>query len=62
MAVVLPLDSHYRMDTIWVAPGERYSVLVKAEEVGTWAFHCHIVSHAENDQGLFGMVTAMVVQ
>ena len=37
-------------------------MLVKADEVGTWAFHCHIVSHAENDQGLFGMVTAMVVQ
>jgi FtsP/CotA-like multicopper oxidase with cupredoxin domain len=57
-----PLSAPYRMDTLWVAPGERYSVLVKAEEVGTWAFHCHIVSHAENDQGLFGMVTAMIVQ
>ena len=57
-----PLSAPYRMDTLWVAPGERYSVLVQAEDVGTWAFHCHIVSHAENDQGLFGMVTAMVVQ
>ncbi|MEJ7583721.1 MAG: multicopper oxidase domain-containing protein [Acidimicrobiales bacterium] len=57
-----PLTAPYRMDTLWVAPGERYSVLVKAEEVGTWAFHCHIVSHAENDTGLFGMVTALVVQ
>jgi FtsP/CotA-like multicopper oxidase with cupredoxin domain len=57
-----PLGAPYRMDTLWVAPGERYSVLVKAEDVGTWAFHCHIVSHAENDQGLFGMVTALVVQ
>ena len=57
-----PLSAPYRMDTLWVAPGERYSVLVRAEDVGTWAFHCHIVSHAENDQGLFGMVTAMVVQ
>lgn len=56
------LDSPYRMDTVWVSPGERYSVLVKAEEVGTWAFHCHIVSHAENDQGLYGMVTTMIVQ
>ena len=56
------LDSPYRADTIWVAPGERYSVLVKAEEVGTWAFHCHIVSHAESDQGLTGMVTALIVQ
>jgi uncharacterized cupredoxin-like copper-binding protein len=56
------LDSPYRMDTVLVAPGERYSVLVKAEDTGTWAFHCHIVSHAESDQGLFGMVTAMIVK
>lgn len=56
-----PLDSPYRADTVWVAPGERYSVLVHATEVGTWAFHCHIVSHAESDAGLFGMVTALIV-
>jgi FtsP/CotA-like multicopper oxidase with cupredoxin domain len=56
-----PLDSPYQADTVWVAPGERYSVLVRADEVGTWAFHCHIVNHAESDDGLFGMVTAMVV-
>ncbi len=55
------LDSPYQVDTLWIAPGERYSVLVHADEVGTWAFHCHIVSHAENDDGLFGMVTVMVV-
>jgi manganese oxidase len=57
-----PLDSPYRMDTLWVSPGERYSVLVKAEDPGTWAFHCHIVSHAESDAGLFGMVTVMIVE
>lgn len=56
-----PLDAPYQADTIWISPGERYSVLVHADAVGTWAFHCHIVSHAENDDGLFGMVTAMVV-
>ena len=56
-----PLKAPYQADTIWVGPGERYSVLIRADEVGTWAFHCHIVTHAENDDGLFGMVTAMVV-
>ena len=56
-----PLKAPYQADTVWVAPGERYSVLIEASEVGTWAFHCHIVSHAESDDGLFGMVTAMVV-
>ena len=36
-------------------------VLVKADEVGKWAFHCHILNHAESNNGLIGMVTAMVV-
>ena len=56
------LDAPYRMDTLWVSPGERYTALVKAEDPGKWAFHCHIVSHAENDQGLFGMVTVLIVE
>jgi FtsP/CotA-like multicopper oxidase with cupredoxin domain len=49
-------------DTVLVAPGERVDVLVKATELGIWAFHCHILNHAESDNGMFGMVTAMVVQ
>ncbi len=56
-----PLEAPYQMDTLWIAPGERYSVLVRADEVGVWAFHCHILNHAESDDGLMGMVTAMVV-
>lgn len=56
-----PLDSPYRVDTLWISPGERYSVLIKIDEVGTWAFHCHIVSHAEGPEGFLGMVTAMIV-
>ena len=59
----IPLDQPYWADTINVAPGERYTVLVHPtiENVGAWAFHCHILNHAENDDGLFGMVTAWVV-
>jgi FtsP/CotA-like multicopper oxidase with cupredoxin domain len=49
-------------DTILVAPGERVSVLVHATEPGTWAWHCHILTHAEREDGMFGMVTALVVQ
>lgn len=55
------LNSPYQVDTLWVSPGERYTVLIKAAEVGTWAFHCHILNHAEGNDGLLGMVTAMVV-
>ncbi len=57
-----PLDAPYRADTVWISPGERYSVLVKIEEAGIWAFHCHVVTHAENDDGLFGMVTALIAE
>jgi len=56
-----PLPQPYEADTIMVAPGERYTVLVHATEVGTWAWHCHILTHAEGATGMFGMVTALVV-
>jgi FtsP/CotA-like multicopper oxidase with cupredoxin domain len=56
-----PLPAPYRADTVLVAPGERYTVLVQADVPGVWAWHCHILSHAENASGMFGMVTAMIV-
>ena len=57
-----PLDQPYAADTILVAPGERYTVLFHADQVGTWVWHCHILNHVESDTGMFGMVTAIVVQ
>jgi manganese oxidase len=57
-----PLASPYMADTILVAPGERYSVLIHADQPGTWAWHCHILTHAENSTGMFGMVTALIVK
>ncbi len=49
-------------DTLGVNPGERWDVVVDCDEVGVWAFHCHILSHAEGMDGMFGMVTALIVQ
>ena len=57
----IPLDNPYWADTINVAPGERYSVLFNADTVGTWVYHCHILTHVERADGMFGMVTAMIV-
>jgi FtsP/CotA-like multicopper oxidase with cupredoxin domain len=37
-------------------------VLVEARAVGLWAFHCHILSHAESRNGMFGMVTVLAVE
>jgi hypothetical protein len=31
-------------------------------EPGVCAFHCHILSHAESVHGMFGMVTALIVE
>lgn len=57
-----PLPAPYRVDTLDVAPGERYTVLVQATSPGVWAWHCHILSHAEGSTGMFGMVTAFIVK
>jgi uncharacterized cupredoxin-like copper-binding protein len=56
------LDVPYVVDTLNVAPGERYSVLVHLDKPGTWVWHCHILPHVEGEDGMFGMVTAVVVQ
>jgi manganese oxidase len=52
----------WKCDTLNVAPGERWDVIVNCNNPGTWAFHCHILPHAESEHGMFGMVTALVVQ
>jgi manganese oxidase len=57
-----PLPQRHKEDTVLVAPGERVDGLIKATETGTWAYHCHILNHAEAADGMFGMVTALVVQ
>ena len=56
-----PLPAPWRCDTLNIAPGERYDVIVNCNNPGTWAFHCHILPHAESENGMFGMVTALVV-
>ena len=56
-----PLDNPYVADTVNVAPGERYTVLVHLDQPGTWVWHCHILNHVERDTGMYGMVTAVVV-
>jgi FtsP/CotA-like multicopper oxidase with cupredoxin domain len=52
----------YEVDTLAVAPGERYDVVFTASLPGIWAFHCHILSHAESEHGMHGMVTAVMVK
>ena len=65
-----PLASPYTVDTIAVAPGQRFTTLVHVTSdflgpnntPGIWAFHCHILTHAEGANGMFGMVTTFIVE
>jgi FtsP/CotA-like multicopper oxidase with cupredoxin domain len=52
----------YMCDTLNIAPGQRFETIVEATEPGIWAFHCHILNHAESEHGMFGMVTALIVE
>ena len=52
----------YTIDTLSIGPGEVYDAVFTASAPGIWAFHCHILSHAESEHGMHGMVTALVVE
>ncbi|SMB79000.1 multicopper oxidase domain-containing protein [Deinococcus hopiensis] len=54
----LPLP--YRADTVLIAPGERYDLLVKGRD-GTFPFHDHIPPHSTNDGVDPGGIHLMVV-
>ncbi len=55
------LPQPFYCDTLGVNPGERYDVTVTADRLGIWAFHCHILPHAEGADGMFGMVNTFIV-
>ncbi len=57
-----PLGSAaFECDTLGVNPGERFDALIKVDRPGLWAFHCHILPHAEGADGMFGMVNTLIV-
>jgi uncharacterized cupredoxin-like copper-binding protein len=55
------LESPFWADTLNVAPGERWTVVYTAVDAGVWAWHCHILTHAETPEGMRYMVTALIV-
>jgi FtsP/CotA-like multicopper oxidase with cupredoxin domain len=50
-----------KADTIGVNPGERWDAVITADRLGVWAFHCHVLPHVEGPDGMFGMVTSLIV-
>ncbi|MFO7171901.1 MAG: multicopper oxidase domain-containing protein [Bacillota bacterium] len=57
-----PLPTPFRCDNLSVAPGDRWDVIVEATNPGKWAFHCHVLTHAESEMGMFGLVTVFIVE
>ncbi|TCZ50779.1 multicopper oxidase family protein [Roseicella aquatilis] len=51
-----PEDAGWQ-DTIWVAPGEAVSIIASFDRPGEYVWHCHILSHEDNE-----MMRPFVVQ
>ncbi len=51
---LVPAAAQLTKDTVNIAPGERFDLLVDGTNPGVWMFHCHINNHAAN-----GMTTAL---
>lgn len=59
----LPLgpEARFEADTLRIAPGERYDVVVEANNPGSWVLHTHVSGHVTNSgQYPGGMLTRMV--
>jgi len=57
------LPGAFRVDTLGIMPGERYDVLVTADNPGFWAFHDHVGLNMRNDaQDPGGMFTMIAYQ
>ena len=50
-------DRRPMKDTVTVAPGQEYSVVLTAKEVGAWPLHCHLLYHMVS-----GMMTTFIVE
>ncbi len=52
------LDVPQKMNTLSVAPGETYDVILDPQFGGTWIWHCHVLSHATGPRDADGNETA----
>ena len=63
-----PLPMPQKVNTVTVAPGETYDVILAPQFAGTWLWHCHILAHAtgpkdaNGNETAAGMIGAIVVE
>lgn len=56
-------DQRYKVDTLRIAPGERYDVAFEADNPGKWVMHTHFPQHVTNDRMYpGGMLTQLVYE
>jgi FtsP/CotA-like multicopper oxidase with cupredoxin domain len=55
-----PLPAPYQADTIAVAPGERYDIILTADNPGRWMVHDHIDSHTMNGNKPMGGIMTVI--
>jgi manganese oxidase len=53
-----PLAQPQEMNTISIAPGETWDVILHPQFGGTWIWHCHVLSHATGPRDADGNETA----
>jgi manganese oxidase len=63
-----PLPQPQDMNTLSLAPGETYDVILHPQFGGTWIWHCHVLSHAtgpkdaDGNETAAGMIGVVVVE
>jgi manganese oxidase len=53
-----PLEVPQRMNTLSIAPGETWDVILDPQFAGTWIWHCHVLAHATGPRDADGNETA----
>jgi manganese oxidase len=63
-----PLASPIDMNTLSIAPGETWDVILHPQFGGTWIWHCHVLSHAtgpkdeDGNETAAGMIGVVIVE
>jgi manganese oxidase len=53
-----PVPQPQKINTISIAPGETWDVILHPQFAGTWIWHCHVLSHATGPRDADGNETA----
>jgi manganese oxidase len=53
-----PLPAPQKMNTLSLAPGETWDIILAPQFGGTWIWHCHVLSHATGPRDADGNETA----